>query len=192
MALCQGKFLGQLEKIAETHPDLVILREKEMDEAEFERLAAEVRDICGRYGVPLAVNSFWRTAARLGIGRVHLPMYILREMNEEDKAGFEVIGTSCHSAEEAREAEGLGADYIIAGHIFDTDCKKGLAGRGVDFLREVCENTGLPVYAIGGISAENVREVIQAGAEGVCIMSGFMQAKNVSKYMARIRGELNE
>lgn len=191
-ALCQGSFFGQLEKIAETHPDLIILREKDMDENDFAELAKQVKEICGRYDVKLSINSFWRTAASLGIRYVHLPLSILREMNEQDKAAFEVIGVSCHSVEEAREAVCLGANYIIAGHVFATDCKKGLAGRGLEFLREVCEGVSVPVYAIGGISADNASLVVEAGADGVCIMSGFMKAENVSEYMDSIRGELYE
>lgn len=180
-----------MEEIAKTRPDLMILREKDMNESDLGELAEQVKDICETHGLPLSVNSFWRTAARLGIGRVHLPMHILREMSAEDKAAFSVIGASCHSVEEALEAEALGADYIIAGHIFSTDCKKGLAGRGLGFLREVCGSVKIPVYAIGGISAENAQQIVKAGAAGVCIMSGFMQSENVSEYMDSIRGEIN-
>ena len=116
---------------------------------------------------------------------------ILRDMSADDKAQFDAIGTSCHSVEDAIEAQALGAGYIIAGHIFETECKKGLAGRGTDFLKEICNTVKLPVYAIGGISADNAAECIKAGADGICLMSSFMQAEDVSEFMDRLRGVMN-
>ena len=65
---------------------------------------------------------------------------------------FKVIGTSVHSVEDAIKAEQLGATYMTAGHIFATDCKKGLPPRGLDFLKNVCDAVEIPVYAIGGIN----------------------------------------
>ncbi|WP_455958797.1 thiamine phosphate synthase, partial [Anaerotignum lactatifermentans] len=78
---------------------------------------------------------------------------------------------------EAEEAEKLGATYITAGHIYATDCKKGLPPRGLTFLEEVCRRVSIPVYAIGGIkiNEKQLREVIDCGAKGGCIMSGMMQ-----------------
>lgn len=82
-----------------------------------------------------------------------------------------------HSVEEAVEAESLGADYIIAGHIFETACKP-LEPRGPEFLRRVCESVEIPVYAIGGITSENVSSIADAGASGACSMSGIMTAED--------------
>ena len=71
----------------------------------------------------------------------------------------------------------MGADYLIAGHIYATDCKKGLPPRGRDFLREICSNLSVPVYGIGGISLEEkqIGEVLDCGAKGACVMSGAME-----------------
>ena len=86
------------------------------------------------------------------------------------------IGTSTHSPAEALEAQQLGATYVTAGHIYTTDCKKGLPPRGLDFLQNVCNAVTIPVYAIGGIklNAGQINEVKSCGASGVCIMSGMM------------------
>ena len=85
-----------------------------------------------------------------------------------------------HSVEEAVEAQNLGASYITAGHIYATDCKKGLAPRGLEFLKEVCDSVTIPVYAIGGIDVDGTRrdEVKMCGAAGSCIMSGMMSCRN--------------
>ena len=94
---------------------------------------------------------------------------------------------SCHSKEDAEEAEKLGASYITAGHIFDTSCKAGLPGRGLDFLNEVKSSVSIPVYAIGGISADNAGNVINAGADGICIMSGFMKCSDPERLISKLR-----
>ncbi len=86
-----------------------------------------------------------------------------------------MVGTSVHSPEQLQTAEQLGADYVTAGHIFATDCKKGLPPRGTDFLSDICSRTKLPVYAIGGITSDRIPELRQTGAVGACIMSGTMQ-----------------
>ena len=87
-------------------------------------------------------------------------------------------GASCHSVEDALCAYKLGCDYVTAGHVYITDCKKGLAPRGIDFLKKICDSVPIPVYGIGGIDLESdkIDEVKQAGAKGACIMSGYMKA----------------
>ena len=85
------------------------------------------------------------------------------------------IGTSIHSVEDAIFAESHGADYITAGHIFTTDCKKGLPGRGMEWLKTVCDAVSIPVYAIGGISDANAGELSDCEISGYCMMSASMQ-----------------
>lgn len=85
------------------------------------------------------------------------------------------IGTSIHSVEDAVFAESHGADYITAGHIFTTDCKKGLPGRGVDWLKSICNAVSIPVYAIGGISDANVSMLSNCNIAGYCMMSASMK-----------------
>ena len=71
----------------------------------------------------------------------------------------------------------MGVTYLTAGHIYVTDCKKGLAPRGLHFLQEVCKSVSVPVYGIGGIKFDPVQwqELQSAGATGGCIMSGMME-----------------
>ena len=123
----------------------------------------------------------------MGCQSIHLPMSVLRTISADDRAGFTTLGASCHWAEEAIEAEKLGCTYITVGHIFDTDCKKGLPGRGIDFLQEVCRQVSIPVYAIGGIDAANIAEVRNAGAKGACVMSGAMVCEEPDMYLAALK-----
>ena len=132
-------------------------------------------EICNQYDVPCILHSFVKTAREIGCKSIHLPIPVLLELSKEDRSYFTTLGASCHSVEDAIKAEELGCSYIIAGHIFDTDCKKGLPGRGLDFLRNICESVKIPVYAIGGITADNIADVYAAGAKGACVMSGLMK-----------------
>ena len=104
-------------------------------------------------------------------------------MSKEERSRFSLIGTSCHSVDDAINSEALGCTYVTAGHIFETDCKKGLPGRGLPFLRELCEAISIPVYAIGGISPENISRVREAGAVGACLMSSLMMCEDVEGYL---------
>lgn len=187
--LCKGEFLCRIEKIARTRPCGIILREKDLSEEEYKALAASVTEICKRYKVLCILHRFVAVAETLCADAIHLPLPVLREMTEEQKKSFSVIGASCHSVEEAVEAEKLGCTYLVAGHVFDTACKKGLPGRGADFLKAVCACVSVPVYGIGGINKTNYATVCQAGAKGVCIMSGLMECENVEVWMEEFRHE---
>ena len=183
--LCRDDFMIRIRRIAQACPAGIILREKDLDSAEYEELGAEVIRICGEYDVPCILHSFPDVAEALGVTALHLPMPVLRQLPEDCRSGYEILGASCHSAEEAQEAEALGCTYITAGHIFETDCKKGLAGRGLEFLKEVCDAVGIPVYGIGGIGPDNVVEIRKAGSSGGCIMSGLMKCKDPEAYLKR-------
>ena len=173
----------QTEKVAAAKPAAIILREKDLSEQEYRVLAADVKEICEAHDVPLILHSFYKAAARLDIRAVHLPLPLLRTMSDSEKKWFSALGASCHSAEDALEAHRLGCTYITAGHIFATDCKKGVPPRGIDFLKEVCGSVDIPVYAIGGINPENAPSAKEAGARGVCVMSGLMKSDNPTEYV---------
>ena len=185
--LCEEDFLVRIEKIAECKPDAVILREKDLSEEEYTSLAGKVMNICNKYNVRCILHSFVKSAAELNAEYIHLPLGILRTTDKSILSGFRKIGSSCHSAEDAREALSLGAGYITAGHIYETDCKKGIVPRGTMFLKSVCESVDIPVYAIGGISPDNINDVINAGADGVCLMSSFMKCDDIPRYMESLR-----
>ena len=181
--LCREDFLTRMERIAACHPAGIILREKDMTAEEYEELAAAVMKLCARHGVKCILHSFSAVAISLRADAVHLPLHLLRELPREQKARFAILGASCHSVEDALEARELGCTYITAGHVFETDCKKGLPGRGLEFLRKVCAAVDIPVYGIGGIAAGNIALVRSAGAGGACLMSSLMETEDVAGLM---------
>jgi len=181
--LCKGDFLSRLSEIAEQKPAGIVLREKDLSEAEYAETAGMLLKICRREHVPCILHSHTETASALHADFLHLPLPLLHTISSASLP----FGVSCHSAEDARTAVQAGASYLIAGHIFDTDCKKGLPGRGIGFLKEVCDSVSVPVYAIGGISPENAGQVIAAGAAGICVMSGLMQCSSPAEYIKKLK-----
>jgi thiamine-phosphate pyrophosphorylase len=186
--LCREDFLTRVERIAACRPAGLILREKDLAPEAYKSLAEAVMERCGRYGVRCVLHSHPDLALALRADAVHLPLPLLRELSQEERARFRVLGASCHSVEEALEAEALGCTYLTAGHVFETDCKKGLPGRGLDFLREVCAAVEIPVYGIGGIGPENVAQVRSAGAAGACLMSSLMTSEDVRGLLRAMEG----
>ena len=177
--LCQEDFLTRIDRLAKAHPKGIILREKDLTEDAYRKLAEEVLAVCRRYETLCILHTYYHVAAELDHTAIHLPLPVLRSMTSKEKKKFAILGASCHSAENAMEAEQLGCTYITAGHVFDTDCKRGVPGRGLAFLKEVCESVSIPVYAIGGIHNENVHLVREAGAKGVCLMSSAMTGEGI-------------
>lgn len=171
--LCRGDFFEQIREIASSNVESIILREKDLTETEYHQMASQVVAICDKYKKRCILHTYIDVAIEMKISNIHLPLRVAKE--QKDRIGvFNMVGISTHSIEEAIEAQRLGATYIIAGHIFATGCKKGVPPRGLIYLEEVCNAVSIPVYGIGGITMGNAKDVINYGAEGVCMMSSLM------------------
>ena len=173
---CKEDFLTRIERIASANPDRIILREKHLSQDDLLKLAIKCKEICDKYSVAFSVNSSIEVARKVNAD-IHLPYKLFVENNENIK-DFSTIGVSVHSIPEAETAEMLGASYLIAGHIFATDCKKGLKPRGLEYLSDISKAVKIPVLGIGGISLERLSSVLQTGAAGACVMSHFMNCDN--------------
>ena len=154
-------------------------------------------------GTRLVLHTHSSVASKLGVSELHLPFAKFRALSsertvnladlnlvksgsvraDEDKiSGVYApnlmqnlkIGVSVHSLQQALAAQDLGADYVVAGHIFDTPSHASERGRGTKFLREICEKLSIKTYAIGGINFENLDKVKDAGAAGAYVMRGFL------------------
>lgn len=185
--LCREPLAERMQKIAGGGADYIILREKDLEERTYESFAGQLLKSCGE---KLILHSFPEAAERLQLPRLHLPLPALRSLSAEDRERFTTLGTSCHSLDDVKEAENLGCTYVTLGHIFATDCKKGLPPKGVFFLEEIAKATSLPVYAIGGIGRENIRLTREAGASGACIMSGLMVCEDPGNELEALRNAL--
>lgn len=177
--LVQGDFLKQLEKVTKLHLHALILREKDLTDDAYESLAKKVFDLCKREDITFFLHTKIEIARKIGCQNINLSIPVLKGLSETEKKAltedFCEISISCHSMEDVEIAMAGGATQIILGTIFETECKKGVLGKGVEFVREICQKCPLPVYAIGGMNMQRLPLVIDAGAAGCCMMSGFMQ-----------------
>lgn len=178
-ALVKGDFLEQLERVLRLRPHGLILREKDLSDAAYTALAKEVLALCRKEEVLCFLHSRIPSAKELNCRNLHLSVPALDAMMPEERRRvreeFDRISVSCHSMEDMQFAVECGASQIVLGTIFETDCKKGLKGSGTGFVRKICRACPVPVYAIGGITPERLPEVMEAGAAGGCMMSGFMK-----------------
>ena len=162
--LCHRPFQDQMRIVAAMKPKAVILREKDVMEDTYRILAERILPVCEEQGVPMIVHTFYNVALEMGIKRVQIPLSQLRDVPEETRKQFEVLGTTVHSVEDAKEAVSLGATYLTA----------SLASGGADFLEEVSSAVDVPVYALGGASREQLDDCLARGAAGICMMSRLM------------------
>ncbi len=197
-------FFADVRRVAQSgKADKILLRESDLSEDEYENLARKTLGIIAECGssVRLILHTYANATSRLGASELHLPFAKfastsgeltanLRDLVKFDGACSDKeggggicasnltqklkIGVSIHSLEQALAAQELGADYVVAGHIFDTPSHALERGRGLKFLREICENLSIKTYAIGGINFENLDEVKEAGAAGAYMMRGFL------------------
>lgn len=179
-ATCPRPLAEQIERLAkltELRPQAIILRAKSLNKAAYRKLALQAQQSCKAAVIPLILHSDWQLASELGIQNLHLPLALLRQLPTCERAHFTRLSTSVHSVEDAIEAQALGATVLIAGHIYTTQCKAGLAPRGLGFLQAVCNAISLPVYAIGGIGFDAAQhaELLANGARGACVMSAYMR-----------------
>ncbi len=180
-ALTNGRpLVSVVREAAAAGADAVILREKDLPAEELYELGMQISEICKGTKTKLIINSSVETAIACNAGGVHLgtgslPLKVVRTMVPD-----KVVGVSVHSTADALQAQAGGADYVLAGHIFPTRSKSGLAGRGLDFVRSIRASVNLPVIAIGGINPENAAMVIRAGAAGIAVMSLVMESGNIA------------
>ncbi|TLT07824.1 thiamine phosphate synthase [Aliarcobacter thereius] len=175
--LCKDDFLNRIEKLCSSNPDILILREKDMDFDSYLFLAKKVKDICKKYEISFYINSKIDVAKKLGIKNIQIGFDDFLKYKRSLEY-FENIIVSVHSLDEVKTLQNENIKYIIAGHIFETACKKGLEPRGLEFLKELCKNSQIPILGIGGIDKNNYKQVLENGAKGFCIMSETMQTKN--------------
>ncbi len=158
---------------------MVQLREKEWPSGRLLPLAARLAERCRRAGATFIVNDRVDLALAVGADGVHLGQDDLppRAARPLLRKGM-ILGRSTHSVAEARQARDDGADYIAVGSMFATPTKPDFQLVGPELLRQIRPETALPLIGIGGITPENVAEVIRAGADGVAVISAVCGAAN--------------
>jgi len=183
----KGDLYTVTEACVQGGADAIILREKDLSSEELYITACRLKKIINNK-IPLIINGNYDVAVRCKTEGVHLSYDIFIKFNNKYN---ELKGVSIHSLEEAKMVNNMNADYILTGHIFNTACKAGLPGRGIEFLKDICGNLSLPVIAIGGIDENNINSVLEAGASGAAIMSSVMEADNPKDVVYKMKSIIN-
>ncbi|WP_304076527.1 thiamine phosphate synthase [Phascolarctobacterium succinatutens] len=175
---------------------LVQYRAKTASSAEMYAEALQLKALCDSFNVPLIINDRLDIAMAVGAAGVHLgqddlPCAAARKILGEDY----IIGVSAHNPAEAKAALQSGADYLGCGAVFGTATKADVKKLGTEGLTAICREKGLPVVGIGGVTADNYREVRAAGADGAAIVSGILTQPDIRatvRAIARVSQEFTK
>lgn len=163
--------------------DLIQLRGKNTSITELIQLSAELHELTATSSTPLIVNDHAEIAKRVPVEGVHVGQDDDNVSLARQKAARPIlIGKSTHSLEQARAAEGEGADYIGFGPIFATPTKPDYRPIGLEHIRRVHAELNLPIFCIGGINIDNLQSVIDAGAKRVVMVSALLKAHSIVDY----------
>ncbi|MDR2141303.1 MAG: thiamine phosphate synthase [Deltaproteobacteria bacterium] len=178
------------DKILAAGVGWVLLREKDLTEAELMKLAGTLKSLTERYGARLIVNSSLPAALATQAYGLHLPFASLEREPEVVKLAKDKglrVGVSIHSLEEGRLALKAEADTLLFGPIAPTKSKPGHPGHGLAVLRELTKRLAQPLWAVGGLKPDMTREILWAGATTICLRSSLMTAEDPGSLVARFK-----
>ncbi|MCI6989789.1 MAG: thiamine phosphate synthase [Campylobacter sp.] len=164
---------SQIHSFCKAKIDAVVLRAKALSEAEYKELFLETKKICDGFSVKLYLHNFYKIALELKYPFIWLPLPKLTNFVKVggNLAPFKEIVASTHSVDEAKFALNLGANTLSISHIFPTSCKSFATPKGIGLIKDVREFFSGEIYALGGIDEKNYCEVLQSGANAICMMS---------------------
>jgi thiamine-phosphate pyrophosphorylase len=170
--------LWALEQALDGGVRAVQLREKDLSGRDLFLLAERSHKLCQRYEAALFINdrvdvALAVDAAGVQLGKLSIPVETARSLLGSQK----LIGVSTHTLQEAKEAERSGADFILFGPVYFTASKAAYGSpQGLSALKTIVDNISLPVYAIGGVTLENIQSTKNTGVRGVALISAIVSA----------------
>ena len=173
-------FLEKVETACRSGVTIVQLREKNLTTNQYYQLAKQVKEITDAYQVPLIIDDRLDVclavdAAGLHIGDDELPVSVARQVLGPDK----ILGVTAKTVKRALEAEEGGANYLGTGAIFPTTTKENAPITLISTLKTICQRVAIPVVAIGGLTSENIDQLIGTGIAGVAVVRDLMQAEDI-------------
>ena len=174
------RFLEKVETACRSGVTIVQLREKNLTTNQYYQLAKQVKEITDAYQVPLIIDDRLDVclavdAAGLHIGDDELPVSVARKVLGPEK----ILGVTAKTVKRALEAEEGGADYLGTGAIFPTTTKENAPITLISTLKTICQRVAIPVVAIGGLTSENIDQLIGTGIAGVAVVRDLMQAEDI-------------
>ena len=173
-------FLEKVETACRSGVTIIQLREKNLTTNQYYHLAKQVKEITDAYQVPLIIDDrldicLAVDAAGLHIGDDELPVSVARKVLGPEK----ILGVTAKTVKRALEAETSGADYLGTGAIFPTTTKENAPITQISTLKTICQTVAIPVVAIGGLTSENIEQLIGTGIAGVAVVRDLMQAEDI-------------
>lgn len=173
-------FLEKVETACRSGVTIVQLREKNLTTNQYYQLAKQVKEITDAYQVPLIIDDRLDVclavdAAGLHIGDDELPVSVARQVLGPEK----IVGVTAKTVKRALEAEEGGADYLGTGAIFPTTTKENAPITLISTLKTICQRVAIPVVAIGGLTSENIDQLVGTGIAGVAVVRDLMQAEDI-------------
>ena len=173
-------FLEKVETACRSGVTIVQLREKNLTTNQYYQLAKQVKEITDAYQVPLIIDDRLDVclavdAAGLHIGDDELPVSVARQVLGPEK----ILGVTAKTVKRALEAEEGGADYLGTGAIFPTTTKENAPITLISTLKTICQRVAIPVVAIGGLTSENIDQLMGTGIAGVAVVRDLMQAEDI-------------
>ena len=173
-------FLKKVETACRSGVTIVQLREKNLTTNQYYQLAKQVKEITDAYQVPLIIDDrldicLAVDAAGLHIGDDELPVSVARKVLGPEK----ILGVTAKTVKRALEAEEGGADYLGTGAIFPTRTKENAPITLISTLKTICQTVAIPVVAIGGLTSENIDQLVDTGIAGVAVVRDLMQAEDI-------------
>ena len=173
-------FLEKVETACRSGVTIIQLREKNLTTNQYYQLAKQVKEITDAYQVPLIIDDrldicLAVDAAGLHIGDDELPVSVARQVLGPEK----ILGVTAKTVKRALEAETSGADYLGTGAIFPTTTKENAPITLISTLKTICQTVAIPVVAIGGLTSENIDQLIGTGIAGVAVVRNLMQAEDI-------------
>lgn len=173
-------FLEKIETACRSGVTIVQLREKNLTTNQYYQLAKQVKEITDAYQVPLIIDDRLDVclavdAAGLHIGDDELPVSVARKVLGPEK----ILGVTAKTVKRALEAEEGGANYLGTGAIFPTTTKENAPITLISTLKTICQRVAIPVVAIGGLTSENIDQLIGTGIAGVAVVRDLMQAEDI-------------
>ena len=176
---CGGRDLEEVVDLAVEHgAGMVQLREKDLSSSDLHDLGKRVKEVI-RGRAALIVNGNVEVAVALNADGIHLPEDGIPVGEARRMIGAnKLIGRSVHSAAGAAQSQSDGADYLIAGTIFSTASHPNQPAQGVGFLHTLRRHVSLPVLAIGGVTAQNMGDIMATGASGAAVITAISEAND--------------
>ena len=173
-------FLEKIETACRSGVTIVQLREKNLTTNQYYQLAKQVKEITDAYQVPLIIDDRLDVclavdAAGLHIGDDELPVSVARQVLGPEK----ILGVTAKTVKRALEAEEGGANYLGTGAIFPTTTKENAPITLISTLKTICQKVAIPVVAIGGLTSENIDQLIGTGIAGIAVVRDLMQAEDI-------------